>query len=59
MFFVIVGIATWVIWHIWQIKMELNAEKEHLERHAERDSLTEIMARESVMMEKIARREMF
>jgi hypothetical protein len=37
--------------------MENKELKEHAEAHGDRDSLTEIMARESLIIEKQARRE--
>ena len=57
-FFVVVGIAAWVIWHILQIRMENKQYRKHSEAHGDRDSLTQIMDRESLIMKKQARREM-
>jgi hypothetical protein len=56
-FFCIVGLAVWIIWHIVQIRMENKELREHAEAHGDRDSLTEIMGRESLIIEKQARRE--
>ena len=58
-FFFVVGLAIWIIWHIVQIRMENKELREHAEAHGDRDSLTEIMARESLIIEKQARREAF
>jgi len=57
-FFVIVGVAMWILWHILTIRHEEQVLKEHMESHGDRDSLAQIMARESLIMEKQARREM-
>jgi hypothetical protein len=58
-FWVVLGLAAWIIFHILQIRMEEKEMREHSDAHGDRDSLTEIMARESLIMEKQARREMF
>jgi len=57
-FFVVVAFIVWMLWHIIQIRMELRQYKEHSEAHGDRDSLTQIMAREEVIVKKQARREM-
>lgn len=57
-FFFIVGVAAWILWHILTIRQEEQVLAEHEEAHGDRDSLTQIMARESLIMEKQARREM-
>ena len=53
----IIGLAIWILWHILQIRQEEAEYREHSEAHGDRDSLTEIMDRESLVMKKIARRE--
>jgi hypothetical protein len=55
--FLVIGLALWIIWHIAQIRMENKELREHAEAHGDRDSLTDIMARESLIIEKQARRE--
>lgn len=55
--FCFIGLVLWILWHILQFRMENKELKEHAEAHGDRDSLTEIMARESLIIEKQARRE--
>lgn len=56
-FFVIVCFALWIGFHVWTIRAEDKHLKEHEEKHGDRDSLVDILARESLIMEKQARRE--
>ena len=53
----LIGLAIWILWHILTIMQEEKEHREHSEAHGDRDSLTEIMARESLVMQKMARRE--
>ncbi len=42
-FLVIIGVAFWIIWHIWQTKMENEAYREDTETYGDRESLTSIL----------------
>jgi hypothetical protein len=55
----LIGLAMWILWHILTIIQEEKEHKKHAEAHGDRDSLTEIMERESLVMRKQARREQF
>lgn len=56
-FFAIIGIAMWILWHIITMVQEEKEYKKHSESHGDRDSLTEIMERESLVIKKQAMRE--
>jgi len=56
-FFTIIGVILWIGWHILTIMQEEKELKKHCEAHGERDSLTEIMGRESLVIKKLARRD--
>ena len=53
----ILGLLFWIFWHILTIIQEEKELREHAESHGERDSLTEIMDRESLIIKKQAMRE--
>lgn len=53
----IIGLIMWIGWHILTIRQEEKELTEHTEAHGDRDSLTEILERESLVLKKIARRE--
>ena len=36
---VVIGVALWIIWHIWQVKFENNTYKEDIEKHATSENL--------------------
>ena len=36
---VVIGMALWIIWHIWQVKFENNTYKEDIEKHATSENL--------------------
>jgi len=56
-FFTIVGVILWIGWHILTVIQEEKVLREHSEAHGDRDSLTEIMGRESLIIKKLARRD--
>ena len=56
-FFFLIGLVLWILWHIFTIRHEEKELREHAEAHGDRDSLTEIMARESLVIKKQAMRE--
>ncbi len=53
----IIGLIMWIGWHILTIRQEQKQLKEHSEAHGDRDSLTEILERESLIIKKLARRD--
>ena len=36
---VVVAIALWIVWHIWQVRFENNTYKEDIEKHATSENL--------------------
>ncbi len=36
---VVICVALWIIWHIWQVKFENNTYKEDIEKHATSENL--------------------
>jgi hypothetical protein len=53
----IVGLLMWILWHILTIIQEEKELRKHSESHGDRNSLTEIMDRESLIIKKKAMRE--